>query len=369
MKISRVKSYIVAAPLPKPWRIGNYVLEKGYATLVEIMTDDGISGVGEAIARLGPGATKSIIDEMLGPCIVGSDPMEIEGLWERMFNLMRFRGHSRGYFLEAISGIDIALWDIAGKALGLPVYRVMLGHGRRQVPIYASSIFWDSPANMAAVAAGLVENGFRSVKVKIGQGVETDIKCLHAIREAVGPDVQLMVDANGAYGWPDAVRLGRDLEALSVRWFEEPTPADDLDGYRIVSSKLDIPLASGEAEFSIYGMRSLIESGVKVIQPDVTRAGGITEIRKMAALAQAFHVSYAPHTGASSAVCMAASLQLAAAIPNFLIYEHMVGDNPLVDSLLVEPLPMPKDGLIAIPEGAGLGIELDPKALAKFRVA
>lgn len=369
MKISAVKSYIVAAPMPKPWRLGKYVLEKGYATLVEIVTDEGISGVGESIVRLGTGTVKSIIDEMLVPCIMRSDPMEIEALWEEMFNLMRFRGHSRGYFIEAISGVDMALWDVTGKALGLPVHRLMLGCNRRQVPVYASSIFWDSPANMAATAADLVERGYRAVKVKVGQGVETDIKCLDAIRRAVGSEIQLMVDANGAYNCPDAIRLGRKLEELDVRWFEEPVPPDDLDGYKTISTKLDMPLASGEAEFSIYGIRGLIENGVQIIQPDVARAGGITEVRKMTALAQAFHVRYAPHTGASSAVSMAASLHLAAAIPNFMIYENMVGDNPLAESLLTEPLPTPENGVVAIPQGPGLGIELDLKALAKYRIA
>jgi L-alanine-DL-glutamate epimerase-like enolase superfamily enzyme len=369
MKITEVKAYVVAAAMPKPWRIGNYVLEKGYAVIVEVVTDEGISGFGEAIGRLGPVATKKIIDDLLGPCIVGSDPMEIEGLWQRMFHLMRFRGHSRGYFMEAVSGVDIALWDVAGKALNLPVHRLMLGCNRVKVPVYASSIFWDSPHAMADVATDLVEGGFGSIKVKVGQGVETDMTCLEAIRDAVGPDVQLTVDANGAYGFSEAIRLGRGLEELDVRWFEEPTPADDLDAYENLSARLDVPVAAGEAEFSIHGVREIIERGVQIIQPDVSRAGGISGVRRIATLCEAFHVAYAPHTGASSGVCMAASLQLAAAVPNLLIYEHMVGDNPLVDALFFEPLPRPKNGVIAIPKGPGLGIKVDRKALEKYRVS
>lgn len=369
MKITAVRSYILSTSMPKPLCLGNYVIEKVYATIVEIMTDEGISGVGEAIARLGPCATKSIIDDMLGPCIIGSDPMEIEQLWERMFNLMRFRGHSRGYFMEAISGVDIALWDVTGKVLGLPVHRLMMGCNRPEVPVYASSVFWDSPAIMAATAADLVEKGYLPVKVKVGQGVEADYKCLEAIRQTAGTKIQLMVDANGAYNCIDAIRLGRKLEQIDVCWFEEPIPPDDLDGYRTLSKKLDIPIASGECEFSIYGMRNLIESGIQIIQPDVTRAGGITGVHKMVTLAQAFHVPYSPHIGFGSSVCMDASLHLAAAVPNFMIAEYMVVDNPLVDSLLVEPIPIPKNGMIEIPHGPGLGIEINREALEKYRIS
>ena len=369
MKITEVKSCIVSAAMPTPWRIGNYVLERAYATIVEVVTDEGINGLGECIGRLGPGVTRSIIDEILAPAIIGEDPMEIEGLWSRMFNLMRYRGHTRGFFLEAISGIDIALWDISGKALNLPVHRLMMGCNRKTVPAYASSIFFDIPEKMAAVAAGLVERGFTALKIKVGQGVETDTACMNKIRETIGPDVTLMVDANSAFNITEAARLGRRLDDLDVVWFEEPVPPDNLEGYKHLSMKLDTAIAAGEGEFSIYGVRSLLENGVTIFQPDVARAGGISEVRKMAVLCQAFQAEFAPHTGASSAICMAASLHLSAAVPNLMIYEHMVGENPLAEVLLKEPLPVPKDGTIAIPEGPGLGIELDRKALEKYRIA
>ncbi|MFC2062751.1 mandelate racemase/muconate lactonizing enzyme family protein [Chloroflexota bacterium] len=369
MKIRYVRSYVLEAPMPKPWRFNNNTLKNGYATLVEIETDEGISGVGEALVRLGPSVPKTIIDEVLAPSIIGLDPSNIGALWERMFSLMRFRGHSGGFFMEAISAIDIALWDIAGKVLNLPVYRLMLGLGRTEIPVYASSIFWDTPKNMASEAESLVDQGYRAIKIKIGQGAELDEKCLIDIRKAVGSEIDLMVDANGAYNCTDAVRLGRKLEQLDVRWFEEPVPPDDLEGYRNLSHKLDITIAGGEGVFNIYGMKKLIESGVRVIQPNVARAGGITAVREMAAVAQAFHVPYAPHTGASSAVCMAATMQLAAAIPNFCIYEHIASENPLVNSILHNPLPVPQNGSITVPQQPGIGIELDMKAIAKHHIA
>ena len=369
MRITRVTGTVVAAPMSKAWRIGHYTLDKGYAVIVEIETDEGVTGAGEALARLGASASKSLVDDPIGPALLGADPLNIEGLWRRLFNLMRFRGHTRGYFMEALSGVDIALWDLAGKVAGVPIHRLLYGCGRTELPVYASSIFWDAPPAMAAVAEELAARGFDAIKVKVGQGVEKDAECLKVIRRAVGPGVQLTVDANGAYGLSDAIRLAREMERLDVRWFEEPVPADDLAGYAGLAARTDIPVAAGEAEFSAYGVKELLTHGVRVIQPDVGRAGGITESRRIAALAEAFHVPYAPHTGASSAVCMAASLQLAAAVPNFLVYEHMVGENPLARVLLTEPLPEPKNGVITVPQGPGLGISLDRKALEKYRVA
>jgi D-arabinonate dehydratase/D-galactarolactone cycloisomerase len=369
MRITRLTGTVVTAPISKPWRIGHYVLDKGYAVIVEIETDEGVTGVGEALARLGGSASKSLVDDLIGPALLGADPLNIEGLWQRLFNLMRLRGHTRGYFVEALSGIDIALWDIAGKVAGVPIHRLLYGCGRTELPVYASSIFWDSPPAMAATAEELAAQGFDAIKIKVGQGVEQDVECLKVIRRAVGESVRLTVDANGAYGVSDAIRLARKMERFDVRWFEEPVPADDLAGYATLAARTDIPIAAGEAEFSIYGVKELLTRGVRVIQPDVGRAGGITESRRIAAFAEAFHVPYAPHTGASSAVCMAASLQVAAAAPNFLVYEHMVGENPLATVLLTEALPEPKTGVITVPQGPGLGISLDRRALEKYRVA
>ena len=368
MKITKVAGTLVAAPMSKPWRIGHYLLEKAYAVIVEIETDGGLTGVGECCARLGASATRCLVNDLLGPVLLGEDPLNIEGLWQRLFNLMRFRGHTRGYFVEALSGIDIALWDLAGKAAGVPVSRLLYGCGRTELPVYASSIFWDAPPAMAAIAEALAGQGFDAMKVKVGQGVERDVECLTVIRQAVGPGIHLTVDANGAYGVSDAIRLARGMERLDVRWFEEPVPADDLAGYAALAARTDIPVAAGEAEFSVCGVKELLSHGVRVIQPDVGRAGGITESRRIVAVAEAFHVPYAPHTGASSAVSAAASLQLAAAAPSFLVYEHMVGENPLGRVLLSEPLTEPKNGVIPVPQGPGLGISLDRRALEKYRV-
>lgn len=368
MKIKDVTCSIVEAPMQNTWRGGNFLFDKGRAAIVQVFTDEGINGIGEAIVRLGGGPVKSIVEEILKPCIVGKDPMNIEGLWKKMFYCMGLRGHSRGYFLEAMSGVDIALWDVAGKTLEVPLYRLMMGCGREEIPVYASSIFFNTPEKMAEEACALKEKGYRSMKIKIGQGLEKDTECLEAIRKSVGPGIKLMVDANGVYNRTDAIYVGKMLEDLDVAWFEEPLRADDLDGYKLLSEKLDLPLAAGEAEFTVWGIRPIIENGVRIIQPNVSRAGGITESRRIASFAGALHLPYAPHTGVSSGVCMAASLHLAASAENFMIYEHMVENNPLAYSLFTTPFAHMKEGKIPVPNGPGLGITMNMDAFEKFRV-
>ena len=366
MKIKTVRAISLVANLPHATRIGNYVMNKGFSTLVEVETDNGITGIGEAITRQGLGATRSLVDELLAPAIVGDDPLDIDGIWTKMFNLQRFRGHSRGYFLEAISGVDTALWDVAGKAMGLPVYKLLLGHSRKDFPAYASSIMLDTPDVMTKKALEWVKLGWKSIKVKVGQGLEGDFAACESIRKAVGPDVILVCDANSAYNVANATLLGRKLEALDFRWFEEPIPPDDLEGYRILATKLDIPLAAGESEFSLYGFKQLIDSGVRVIQPDESRCGGITGARKVAILCEAMNAEYAPHTGVSSAVSLMASLHLAASMPAFSTYEYFMSSNPLVSELLLKLIPPMKDNRTSAPDSPGLGIELDPRAIAKF---
>ena len=366
MKIIAVRGISLTASRPRPSRIGNYATTKSYSTLVEVETDNGITGVGESITRQGLGATRSLVNELLAPAIVGADPLDIEGIWTKMFNLQRFRGHSKGYFMEAISGVDTAIWDVAGKAIGLPVYKLLLGHNRKTFPAYASSVLLDTPENMTKKAVEWVSQGWTAVKIKVGQGLEGDFAACESIRKAVGKDIILTADANSAYNVAQATLLGRKLEELNFRWFEEPVPPDDLDGYRMLATKLDIPLAAGESEFSLDGFRQLIESGVRIIQPDESRCGGITGARKVAILCEAMNAEYAPHTGASSAVSLMASLHLAASMPAFSTYEYMMSSNPLATELLLKPIPLMRNNRTSAPDSPGLGIELDPKAVEKF---
>lgn len=367
MKITRVEAIQLEAPVARPWRIATARLATMGATVVRLSTDDGLTGVGECIVRLGPGATAAVIDEVLAPIVLGRDPLDVEGIWDDMFRSMRARGHSRGFLVEAMSGIDIALWDLLGKAHGLPVARLLGGHGRPRLPAYASSILLDTPEVMAREAAALVGQGFGAVKMKVGEGLAVDAARMRAVREAVGPGVDVMLDANSGYDAATAVAVAREAERVGMFWLEEPVPPDDLPGYRRVRSGTTMRIAAGESEFTVAGFRDLLHDGLlDVVQPDIARAGGFTGCRRIAALAGAYGCAVAPHTGASGALCIAASLHLGAAVSGFLIFEHMYLANPLQE-ILVPALPQPVDGVIEVPSRPGLGFQLDDSALERFR--
>ena len=360
MKITAIDVLELEAPVAAPWRIATASLATMGATIVRLRGDDGVTGIGECIVRLGPGVTGAVIREILAPIVLGRDPHDVEGIWDDMFRSMRARGHSRGFFVEAMSGVDMAIWDMLGKRLGLPVGKLLGGHGRTHLPVYASSILLDAPDVMAREAEKLVHEGFGAIKMKVGEGVAVDTARMEAVRAAAGPSVDLMLDANSGYDAATAIGVARAAERLGAYWLEEPVPPDDLPGYRRLRSAVSgVRLAAGESEFTVAGFRDFVEGGLlDVVQPDVARAGGFTGCRRIAALAGAFNLAVAPHTGASGALCVAASLQLGAAVSGFLIFEHMVLDNPLRD-ILVPALPRPSRGMIEVPQRPGLGFELD----------
>jgi L-alanine-DL-glutamate epimerase-like enolase superfamily enzyme len=367
MKITRIEVFELEAPLEKPWRIATFELKSLLATLVRVHSDDGLTGIGECIVRLGPRAARAVVEEVLAPVVIGRDAFDIEGIWHDMYCTMRARGHSRGYLLEAISGIDIALWDLLGKKLGLPVAKLLAGHGRRELSAYASSILLDTPAVMAKEAERLAADGYTAIKMKVGGGPKSDIACMDAVRKAVGANVDIMLDANSGYDAPAAIAVGQHAEKLGVFWLEEPVVPDDLPGYQRIRNALNgVRLAAGEGEFTVAGFRPFLEAGLlDVVQPDIARAGGFTGCRRIAALADTYNVAVAPHTGASGPICIAASLHFAAATPRFLIFEHMYIYNPLHE-ILAQPLPQPKSGTIAVPTAPGLGVELDEAAVKRF---
>ncbi|MGH2625470.1 MAG: mandelate racemase/muconate lactonizing enzyme family protein, partial [Anaerolineales bacterium] len=382
MKIERVVAHPLAAKAPKPvsFSIGDY--STFYGTLVEVTTDEGVTGVGEAIARKAPQVVAGIVDDLLAPLVIGRDPRDIAGLWEQMFAQLRRWGHSRGFVLEAISGIDGALWDLLARAAGEPLYRTLRGAGRDRVACYASKVYLTDVERMAAEAAGMKGRGFRAIKVQIGRradqgGLRGDISSVAAIREAVGPEVAIMLDANGAFDAATAIRLGRQLEPYDISWLEEPVPPDDLSGYEMIRRGQTVPLAAGESEFGIFGFRDLIERrAVDVLQPEIARIGGFTAALQLGALAYAYNLRIAPHTGFSAGVAHLASLHLAAAIPNFMTYEYMLPEllgadgyteNPLRD-IFTQPFPEPREGMLDLPQGPGLGLEVDWKRVQAFEV-
>ncbi len=364
MKIASVTARVLQARPQGGVRFGIGKFDTFNCVLVEIRADDGTVGYGEAISRRGPAMARAAVEEFLAPVLVGKDPYNIEGRWLDCMDQLRRWGHSRGVVMEAISGIDIALWDLIGKAEGQPIWRLLHGVGRERIPCYASSVYIREPEAMADEAAEQIGKGFRAIKIKVGRSravadVNLDIRAVQAIRERVGPDVELFVDANGAYDAATAIRVARGLEEADVAWFEEPVPPDDLDGYARLHAMTSVPLATGETEFSVFGFRDLIARGlIDVVQPDTARSGGITGCRQAAVLAYAYNRSFAPHTGFSGGVSHLAALHVAAAAPLLMTYEYMYIDHPLKD-IFVGGFPKPVDGFLPVPDGPGLGLELD----------
>jgi len=325
-----------------------------------------------------PQIAAAAIESALAPLLVGEDPRQLEPLWQRMY--MRTRDYGmKGAVMAAISGVDIALWDLAGKALGQPVWRLLGGAHRERVQIYATGFYrvkgqGEAP-RLADEARQRAAEGYRFLKIKLGFGVADDLEVMQAVARAIdGKGLRMMIDTNHAYGVADAVRLGRALAPHDLRWYEEPVAAEDLAGYRELRGKLDVPIAGGENEFAAWGFRSLFEArAVDIAQPDVCASGGFTACRHVAALALAHGVQVNPHVWGSS-VGQVASLHLIASLPvanpslfaDEPIFEYDCSAHPFRESLIDKPL-RHRDGWLALPEGPGLGIEVDRKALERFR--
>ena len=371
LRITDVIAHPLRAALPQAQRTSQGDWPSLDIAVVEIRTDAGVTGWGECLARTSATAYAAVVETVLKPVLIGRNPFETATLWRAMRG--RLTGRAGGMLIESLAGVDIALWDIMGKVAGLPVHRLLGGAGRGAVLAYASSINWGGDDGRAAAETeACIARGFRAIKVKIGQPVRAAIARAELIRRIAGPEIRLSVDANWAFDLDEATQVGEALAALDYWWFEEPIVPEDIDGYRRLRERTRVRLAAGESDFVVTQARDLIASrAVGVIQPDVARAGGITETRRIADLADSFHVAYAPHVGWSGALCAAASVQLAAAQPNFLVYECMIFDNPLREALLTRRVGSFQDlvdGHAAVPAGPGLGVEIDRDALARHTI-
>ncbi|HEU4644250.1 MAG TPA: mandelate racemase/muconate lactonizing enzyme family protein [Burkholderiales bacterium] len=380
MKITGVRAHCLASALETPFAFSQGWVKARGACLVEVQTDAGLTGWGEALCQglQPPQIAAAAIESALAPLLVGADPLQVEPLWQRMYMHTRDYG-MKGAMIAALSGVDIALWDIAGKSLGQPVWRLLGGAFRDRVQVYATGFYriagQGEAARLADEARQRAADGFRFLKVKLGFGVADDLAVMQAVARAIeGQGVRLMIDTNHAYGVADAVRLGRALAPLELRWYEEPVAAEDLAGYGELRAKLDVPVAGGENEFTAFGFRRLLEArAVDIAQPDVCAAGGFTACRHIAALALAHGVQVNPHVWGSS-VGQAASLHLICALPvanpslfaEEPVFEYDCSSHPFREALVDEPLRQ-REGWLARPEGPGLGIEIDRKALERFR--
>jgi D-galactarolactone cycloisomerase len=381
MKITGVQTYVLQAMLEKKgfgW--SQRVTDRRQSAICVVTTDEGIEGVGEAFYFGGPAKIAAqLIDDGFGPHLLGKDPMDTSVLWDMLYNWSRDQGQ-KGIPITAISAIDIALWDIKGKKLGLPVYKLLGGAYRKKARVYATGLY--EPQNVPSVSDALVEEGlgykaagFVGMKLKVGYGTETDMKLLKALREAIGRDLYLMVDANHAYNAPEAIRLARAMEPYDVYWFEEPVPPEDLDGYIEVKRNSKILIAGGECEYTRYGFRELINRrAVDILQPDLCAMGGFSEMMKVIAMASAAHMPVIPHVWGTN-VGLAASLQLFAALPHFPerrfpadpFFEYDRSPHPFRDGVTREQFVM-RNGYLEIPDRPGLGVTLDMDFLSRYTV-
>jgi D-galactarolactone cycloisomerase len=378
MKIREVRSHLLRHALPEA---EVFASAKGWhavrqALVVEIVTDDGLSGFGEAYGPAAPNRT--LVDELYAPRVVGRDPFDCAVIWEDLYNTFRDYGRT-GWAVAAISAIDIALWDLKGRIVGRPVAALLGGAFRTEIRAYATGLYRhrveDNARALAREAERYAAEGFRTMKMKVGFGLEEDVRNVRAVRAAIGPNRGLAMDANHAYDVGQALRLARRVADQDIAWFEEPVVPEDVDGYVQVRAAAPMPVAGGEAEYTRWGFRSLCtRRAVDILQPDLCACGGFTEAMRIAALASAHGITVYPHVW-GTAVGLFASLQLAAAlppnppamVPAEVLFELDRTPNPLRDHLAQSPLPRRGD-LIRLPEGPGLGLEVDRKVLERYRV-
>lgn len=364
MKITDVEVVQLAKTLDHPHRNSKQTTVRRVFSLVRVQTDEGVDGLGEAWCgpNVAPGAVAR-----LRSLAIGVDPFNVEELWNRAFHGAPMYD-PKGAAVAAISGIDIACWDIMGKALGVPVYQLLGGRTRGAIPAYASDLHWlEDPDEMGRMAARFVERGFSTVKTHLGVDPDGDVARVGALRKAIGPGVGLMVDINTAFDRPTAIRFGRRIAEYDITWYEEPLSPMDIDGLRHVRASTGLPIAAGENEYTRWGFKEQFSrEALDVAMPDVARTGGISEMKKIIAVADAFGVAVSPHNY-SSGVCSAATLHLLAACPGTGPLEWDVVEGSIVDELFVEPLSV-KDGTVEVPESPGLGVHLPDAVRERYGI-
>jgi D-galactarolactone cycloisomerase len=368
MKITALRALPVSYRVPEGQNvtlgIGRAV--KRDAVLVKVETDEGITGWGEAHHGRCPGAIARLIDTTMGELVVGMDALDVVGVWAKVYR-MQLASHGMGAAASmALSGVDLALWDIRGKAAGWPLYR-LLGGAAKPIRAYAGgiSLGYQEPASLAEEALSYVKLGYRAVKLRVGDTPKRDIARVHAVRQAVGDDVEILVDANTNYSLDDARRVLPAYEESAVAWLEEPFPPHDFRNYIEAASLGDVPLAAGENHFTRFDFTRLIEDGaVRFVQPDVSKAGGITETMRIAAMASAWKLSLNPHTLATG-INMAASIHLLASVDNAGYFEGDVAKhNPFRDEIGGVPYQVDSAGCVRPLERPGHGIEVDEAFVA-----
>lgn len=374
--IENVETYILRANIQEPFGFSQGWYTQRSAMVVKITTDDGLSGWGECYGP--PEATSAIIDKLYAQNLIGKDPLDKGVLWEYLYNRFRDYGQ-KGFAIAALSGIDIALWDLTGKILHQPIFKIIGGAERKKVMAYATGLYFTKKENAIELlvneALDYVSRGFKAIKMKIGLGIRKDIERVAAVREAIGEDVMLMVDANHAYNASGAISTANKIERYDIGWFEEPVPPEDIDGYINVRNRSPIPIAGGECEYTRYGFRDLISRrGVDIVQPDICSMGGISEVLRVISMCSAFGLQCNPHVWGSS-IALAAAIQVLSSMPyvppSIVPQEPMLEfdrtENPFREHLAEKPIEQ-KDGYVSVPSGYGLGVEINEDMIRRYRV-
>ena len=359
MQITNVSHRQYRWPRRVPIRNGMFTYTDVTLSVVEIETDAGIAG-------LGLGGVNPSLMAQFTPLLVGQDPFNVERIWHSLW-VPKLVGR-RGTETRTISSLDIALWDLIGKATGKSVHQLLGGYAAR-IPVYIAGGYYEEGKGLNELAEEMAENlrlGARAVKMKIGGApIREDVERVRVVRETVGPDVGVMVDANNAYPAHEAIRIAAQIEKYDIYWFEEPVGADDYQGCARVAQSTSIPIATGENEYTRYGFRDLIHhQAASILNADANICGGVTEFRRIAALAAAHDLAVAPHGSQEIHV------HLVTAIPNGLILEYYRDTvDPMWGKTFQEPLMLDDDGMLAPPDRPGFGITLNEEALAAYRVA
>ncbi len=387
MKITKITSHVLGYDLPETLGYSQQYYKKRTSHIVEVETDEGVTGWGECF---GPGniafANKGIVEKVIQPIVLGMQALDRDVIWHKVYNLMRDHGQ-KGMPLQALSGVDIALWDIAGKTANLPLYKMIGGAHRDKVEVYGYGMML-RPENINSLisrfkeeSAEIKEMGFKALKMKVGVGPKDDIKLIEAVRGGIGDNFRFMVDANHGYTTHDALYVGRAMEEFSPYWFEEPVAPEDLDGYRELRAFLKVNISGGEAEFNRWGWRKLLESrGLDIAQPEVCALGGISEYLRVLALCHSHFTPVVNHVW-GSAIAVAVNLHLLAAMPplpgGLFPWEPMLEfdttHNHFIDDLLTESLDIKNqvksnNGTVSLPNGPGLGVTPQRDFLNKFRI-
>jgi D-galactarolactone cycloisomerase len=384
-RITSVKAHYLRAELKEPFGWSVYTTPIRQALLVEVRTDDGLVGWGESGSGTLSRAGAVFVEDVLAPLAIGEDPFDLDRITQKVATTLDRAGWTGDFGMQAWSGLEVSLWDLMGKIVGRPVSQLIGGRVRERIMAYATGLYYvptasDPSAARQAEARGYVEAGYRAMKMKVG-GLTPgeDIQEVAGIRKVIGDSVLLMADANGAYDSRTAVQIGRGLQALGLAWFEEPVQRGDLDGYLEVRRALQLPITGGEHLGSLDAFREYVSRRiVDVLQPDVANCGGLGASRRIAALAQAFHLRVFPHVWGTP-VAVAAGLHFAATLPSVPptmtptplaqepLFEFDSTPHPIRDAMMTDAL-RPHGGWLTIPNGPGLGVEVDPEVLERFAV-